>query len=134
MTLRTLPAAALGLVVNVVVLVALVGPLGIEGAAIALCASSVAMLVLLRLLTRRVFAVRFEWGRITGLVLVAGGIAVAGNLLLPTGGAAGFASRLAVFLLIPLALLAVRVVHPDEVRWLAAAVRGLRARGGGAPA
>ena len=82
-TIRTLPAALGGLVVNVVVLVLLVPPLGIEGAAIALCASYVAMLVALFVLTRGVFHVPFEWGRIAGLTLVTGGIAIAGNLLLP---------------------------------------------------
>ncbi len=133
-TIRTLPAAITGLVVNVGVLVWLVPPLGIEGAAIALCTSYVAMLAVLWLLTRRVFAVRFEWARIAALILVAGGIAVAGNLLLPTSGAGGFLSRLAVFLVIPLVLLAVRAVRPEEVRWLLGAARGLRARGGGASA
>jgi O-antigen/teichoic acid export membrane protein len=129
-TIRTLPAAVAGLVVNVVVLVTLVPSLGIEGAAIALCASYVAMLVVLRLLTRKVFDVRFEWGRIGALIVVAGGIAVAGNLLLPTSGAAGFLGRLVVFLLIPLALVAVRAVRPDEIRWLVRGARGLLRRGG----
>ncbi len=84
-TIRTLPAALAGLVVNVVVLVWLVPKLGIEGAAIALCVSYVAMLVLLFGLTRGVFHVPFEWGRISGLVLVAGGLSVAGNLAAADG-------------------------------------------------
>ncbi len=125
-TIRTLPAAAGGLVVNVVVLVWLVPDLGIEGAAIALCVSYVAMLILLFALTRGVFRVPFEWGRIAGLVLVAGGLSVAGNLLLPTAGLDGFASRLAVFLLIPGALLVTRVVLPDELRRIVAGLRALR--------
>ena len=125
-TIRTLPAAALGLAVNVGLLLTLVPPLGIEGAAIALCGSYVAMLAVLHLLTRRLFAVPFEAGRIAGLVLVAGGLAVAGNLLLPTSGAGGFLSRLAVWLAIPPALVLTGVVRRGEIRALLAAARGLR--------
>jgi O-antigen/teichoic acid export membrane protein len=129
-TVRTLPAAALGLLVNVVVLVALVPPLGIEGAAIALCAAYVAMLALLHVLTRRLLRVPFEWGRIARIVLVAGGVAVAGNELLPTSGAAGFLTRLLAFACIPLALVAVRAVTPGELRALRDALRRARERGG----
>jgi O-antigen/teichoic acid export membrane protein len=122
-TVRTLPAAAAGLVVNVALLLLLVPPLGIEGAAIALCASYVAMLVALHLLTRRVFTVPFEWARIAGVVLVAGGLAIAGNLLLPTEGVAGFLARLGVWLAIPPALVATRVVPPGQIRALRDAAR-----------
>ena len=125
-TIRTLPAALAGVAVNVLVLVLLVGPLGIEGAAIALCASYVAMLVVLFGLTRDVFHVPFEWARIAGLTLVAGGIAIAGNLLLPTSGVAGFLTRVTVLAAIPLALVAARVVRPAELRALLAAARRAR--------
>lgn len=125
-TIRTLPAAFGGVVINVVVLVLLVPPLGIEGAAIALCASYVAMLVVLFALTRGVFRVPFEWGRIAGLTLVVGAISIGGNLLLPTSGAGGFVSRLAVWAVIPLALVASRVVRPQELRALMAAARRAR--------
>ena len=127
-TVRTLPAALAGLVVNVALLVTLVPPLGIEGAAIALCASYVAMLIALHLLTRRLFAVPFEWARIAGVVVIAGGLAVAGNLLLPTEGADGFITRTAVWLAIAPALVAARVVPPAQVRALASSARALRAR------
>ncbi len=128
-TTRTLPAAAAGLVVNVGVLVWLVGPLGIEGAALALVAAYLAMLVALYLLTRRLFTVPFEWGRLVPLVLVVGVLAVGGNLLLPDAGAAGFASRLAVLAVIPFALVAVRVVTPAELARVRTGVRAARARG-----
>jgi O-antigen/teichoic acid export membrane protein len=125
-TTRTLPAAIVGLAVNVALLLVLVPPLGIEGAAIALCGAYVAMLAVLHLLTRRLFSVPFETARIAGIVLVAGGMAVAGNLLLPTSGAGGFVSRLAVWLAIFPALVAARVVSRDELRALVAGARGLR--------
>ena len=113
---------------NVGLLLALVPPLGIEGAAIALCGAYVAMLVVLHLLTRRLFAVPFETARIAALVLVVGGMAVAGNLLLPTSGAAGLLSRLAVWLAIGPALVAARVVSRAELRAIAASARELRGR------
>ena len=127
-TIRTLPSAALGLVVNVVLLALLVGPLGIDGAAIALCASYVAMLLLLFALTRRAFRVPFQWRRVVPTVLICATVAVAGEVLLPSDGAAGFASRLLVLVAIPLLLVAARVVSPDEIRALVRSARG--ARGG----
>ncbi|MBU3674972.1 MAG: lipopolysaccharide biosynthesis protein [Solirubrobacteraceae bacterium] len=130
-TIRTLPSAALGVVVNVVLLVLLVGPLGIVGAALALCASYVAMLALLFALTRRAFRVPFQWRRLVPIVAISAALAVGGDLLLPTEGFAGFLSRLAVLLAIPPLLVAARAVRPDELRALAAGVRGLR---GGAAA
>ena len=92
-TTRTFPAAAAGLVVNVVVLVALVGPLGISGAGIALCAAYLAMLVCIHLLTRRVFGVPFEGLPLLRIVAVLALGSIAGELLLPTAGFAGLALR-----------------------------------------
>ncbi len=123
-TSRNFPAALAGIVVNVVVLVALVEPLGIAGAGIALVAAYGVMLVLLHLLTRRLFAVPFEWGRLAHAVALLAGIAVAGELLLPTEGAAGFVLRSIALAAIPLALLATRFMRPAE----AAALRALPGR------
>ena len=131
-TIRTLPSAALGLVVNVALLALLVGPLGIDGAAIALCASYVAMLLLLFALTRRAFRVPFQWRRVVPTVLICATVAVAGEVLLPSDGFAGFASRLLALLVIPALLVAARVVSPDEIRALVRSARG--ARGGEAAA
>lgn len=125
-TIRTLPAAALGVAVNVGLLVLLVGPLGIVGAALALCAAYVAMLFALFFLTRGAFHVPFQWGRLVPIVLVSGSLAVAGDLLLPPSGAWGFLARLAVLALIPPLLVAARAVSPDELRALAAAARSMR--------
>lgn len=97
---RNLPAALAGLVVNVACLLVLVPALGIAGAGIALCAAYSAMLVVIYRLTRKLFAVAFQWARLTKLVLVLAGISVAGERLLPTHGLAGFVSRAGAFLLI----------------------------------
>jgi O-antigen/teichoic acid export membrane protein len=99
-TRRNLPAAAAGLAVNVVALVVLVPAIGIAGAGIALCAAYAAMLVVMFLLTRRLFAISFEWDRLVRLIGVLAAVSVAGELLLPTHGAGGFAARAAAWLLV----------------------------------
>ncbi len=103
-TTRNAPAAFAGLAVNVVVLVATVGPLGIAGAGIALCSAYAVMLVVIHVLTRRLFVVPFEWGRMGLAVLVLAAIAVGGELLLPTHGVAGLLTRSATLAFVPLAL------------------------------
>ena len=115
-TTRNFPAAIVGLATNVVLLVTLVGPFGLAGAGIALCGAYALMLAFMHLLTRRQFAVTFEWGRLAQLVVVVGGLAVAGDLLLPTHGALGLLSRLLVCAAIGPALLATGFVHPAELR------------------
>jgi hypothetical protein len=119
-TTRNFPATAAGLVVNVVLLVTLVGPLGIAGAGIALCGAYVAILLVLHLLTRRLFAVPFEVGRLTRTVVVLTALAVGGELLLPTDGIDGLLLRLAVLAAAPPLLVAARAVTPAEVRALMA--------------
>jgi O-antigen/teichoic acid export membrane protein len=109
-TTRTLPAALVGLLVNVVALVALVPSLGPRGAGIALCAAYGAMLVVAHLLTRRLLVVPFDWPRLARIVAVLVGVSVAGELLLPASGVDGFALRTLALASIP-ALLA-----PDLMR------------------
>ncbi|WP_205696130.1 lipopolysaccharide biosynthesis protein [Conexibacter sp. SYSU D00693] len=120
---RNLPAAAAGLVVNVVVLVLLVEPLGIAGAGIALCASYVVMLAVLHRLTRTLFEVPFERARLAGAVLVYAGVAVAGELLLPTDGLDGLALRVVALGVAAPLLVAARVVSLAELRQLSGAVQ-----------
>jgi O-antigen/teichoic acid export membrane protein len=122
-TTRTFPAAAAGLAVNVVALVVLVGPLGIAGAGIALCAAYLVMLVVVHLLTRRLFHVPFEWRRLGTIVTIIGGISIAGELALPTAGAAGFAARAAALAAIPLALLLARIFTVGQLARFWASVR-----------
>lgn len=126
-TTRNFPAAAVGLAVNVVLLVVLTPGLGIAGAGLALAGAYVAMLVVMRLLTRRLFHVAFEWRRIALLALVLGGLAGTGELLLPTQGAAGFVSRALLALALPAVLGLTGFYRPDEralVRAAYARVRG----------
>ena len=113
-TSRNIPATVGGLAVNVVLLVVLVGPLGIAGAGIALCAAYVVMLAALHALTRKRFAIAFEWGRLARLALVLGGGAVAGEVLLPTSGVVGFATRALVTVALPFALVASGFLSGEE--------------------
>lgn len=117
-TQRNLPAALAGLAVNVALLLTLVphggANLGIAGAGVALCGAYVVMLAAMHLLTRRVFPVGFEWARLAQLALILGGVAVSGELLLPTSGAAGLLTRIAWLALIPALLLATRFFAPNE--------------------
>jgi O-antigen/teichoic acid export membrane protein len=140
-TRLNLPAALVGLAVNVALLLLLVpssgANLGIAGAGIALCGAYVAMLAVLRLLTRRVFPVAFDWWRLTLLTLILGGVAVSGELLLPTAGFAGLLARVVWLAWIPALLLVTRFFVPSELtqaRILLAGGRRLvesfRARGG----
>ena len=123
-TTRNFPASLAGLAANVILIIVLVPKWGIAGAGIALCGAYVVMLAVMYRLTRAAFAVQFEWGRLAGLVVVMGGLAALGDLLLPTHGAVGFLTRALVFLLIPVVLLAGGFAHPAELNQ----VRALLAR------
>jgi O-antigen/teichoic acid export membrane protein len=134
-TARNFPAAAAGLAVNVVLLLWLVPAgglnLGIAGAGLALCGAYVVMLSVLYALTRSLFRVAFDWRRLALLVAILTGVAVSGELLLPTSGFAGFVLRALWLLLVPALLLAVRFFEPRELsaaRGTVRAVRGYRRR------
>jgi O-antigen/teichoic acid export membrane protein len=120
-TIRNAPAALTGLIVNVALLAVLVPPLGIAGAGLALAGAYVVMLAVMYALIRNLFPVAFEWGRLACLTLVAGGIATAGELLLPTDGLAGFVTRALALAAIPPALYLARFFRPGELL----AARGL---------
>jgi O-antigen/teichoic acid export membrane protein len=125
-TTRNFPAALAGLAVNVILIIALVPPWGIAGAGIALCGAYVIMLGVMHLLTRRAFAVAFEWRRLAQLCLVLGGVAALGDVLLPTAGLIGLVTRLAAFAAIPLMLVATAFFHPQERRQLRALLARVR--------
>ncbi len=133
-TRRNFPASILGLAANVVLLVVLVPPLGIAGAGVALCGAYLVMLAAMHLLTRRAFAASFEWRRLVQLGALMGGIAVAGDLLLPTHGVVGFVTRGAAFAAIPLALLGTGFAHPQELEQLRALIARARQAAAKTPA
>jgi O-antigen/teichoic acid export membrane protein len=114
-TTRNFPAALAGLAANVILLLVLVPGLGIAGAGIALCGAYVVMIGAMHLLIRRAFAAAFEWRRLGQLALVLGGMAAAGDLLLPTRGAVGFLTRAAVLAAMPVVLLGTGFAHRQEL-------------------
>jgi O-antigen/teichoic acid export membrane protein len=131
-TMRNLPAAGVGLGVNIALLVWLVpragAGLGIVGAGVALCGAYVAMLIVMHLLTRRLFAVEFQWRRLAHLAALLGAVAISGELLLPRSGFAGLALRLAWLALIPALLVATRFFGAHERAQALALVADARRR------
>jgi O-antigen/teichoic acid export membrane protein len=118
-TSRNFPAAAAGLAVNVALLLLLVpaggAGLGIAGAGIALCGAYATMLAVMYLLTRSLFKVGFEWLRLAQLVAVLAGVAVSGELLLPSHGLVGLLTRAAWLALMPVLLFGTHFFHPHEL-------------------
>ncbi len=118
-TSRNLGAAAAGLAVNVGLLLVLVpqSGAGLEtiGAGLALCGAYAVMVCVMYLLTRAQFSVGFEWVRLAKLIAILAGVAVSGELLLPTSGPGGLALRIAWLALVPALLLATRFFHPHEL-------------------
>ena len=124
-TRRNLPAALVGLAVNVGGLLLLVPPLGIAGAGIALVIAYTAMILVIYRLTRDVFKVGFEWDRLGRVLAVLVGVSVAGELLLPTHGLAGFLLRaLAWCAILPL-LRSIGFFRPTELERIGALARGI---------
>jgi O-antigen/teichoic acid export membrane protein len=112
------PATAAALATNIALNLALIPPLGIVGAGLALVASYLVVLALMYSFTQRLFPVPYEWGRLARIVLVSTLLVGGGELLLPTHGFAGFTARTAFWLSYPLVLLATGFFTSDERRWL----------------
>ncbi|HEY1854715.1 MAG TPA: oligosaccharide flippase family protein [Solirubrobacterales bacterium] len=132
-----LPAAIAALVVNVALNLALVPPLGIVGAALALVASYLVVSVLMYVFTQRLFPVPYQWGRLARVVLAAAVLVGLGELVMPTSGLPGFLGRGLLWVLYPLALWGSGFFTPEERGWIAqlrhpsrvlAAVAALRAQ------
>jgi len=113
------PATIAALAANVALNLALVPPLGIVGAGLALVASYLVVLALMYGFTQRLFPVPYEWGRLLRILGVSTALVAGGELLLPTDGFAGLILRTALWLVYPLALLATGFFTPAERNWLA---------------
>jgi O-antigen/teichoic acid export membrane protein len=113
------PATIGALVANVALNLALVPPLGIVGAGLALVASYVVVVVLMYAFTQRLFPVPYEWSRLGRVVLVSAALVAFGELVLPSSGAVGLLGRGVVWVAFPVALLASGFFTAGERRWLA---------------
>ena len=66
------------------------------------------------MLTQRLFPVPYEWGRLALLLGVTAATVAGGELLLPTEGLDGFASRTVLWLALPAILLAAGFLSREE--------------------
>jgi O-antigen/teichoic acid export membrane protein len=98
------PATGAALAVNVGLNLLLVPRMGFIGAAVALIASYVVVLVLMYLFTRRLFSVPYQWWRLLQVIATAAALIAAGELLAPKHGAAGLLARVGLWATYPLAL------------------------------
>jgi O-antigen/teichoic acid export membrane protein len=114
------PATAAGTALNIALNAILIPPYGIVGAGVALVASYGLILVLIYLLTQRLFPVPYEWGRLALLLVVTAAAVAGGELLLPTDGLGGLASRTALWLALPALLWFAGFLTVEERRSLRA--------------
>lgn len=87
------PITVVATIANVILNLLLVPPYGIVGAAVALVASYVIVIGLMYFFAQRVFPIPWQLGRLAVVIGSGAGIVAAGELLLPTEGAAGLLSR-----------------------------------------
>jgi O-antigen/teichoic acid export membrane protein len=135
-TVLSFPATAAGTLANIALNLVLVPPLGIVGAGIALVASYLLIGIVTYVLTQRLFAVPYEWGRLALAVGVAAALSGIGAGLLPSSGIAGFVPRLALWAAYPVLLAGLGFLTAAEraelrrllrPRAVAARLRGIRA-------
>jgi O-antigen/teichoic acid export membrane protein len=108
------PATIAGTAVNLALNLALVPPLGIVGAGLALVASYLLILVLTYAFTQRLFAVPYEWRRLALALGLAAATVGLGELVMPTSGIAGFLGRAALWLSYPIALTTAGFLTAEE--------------------
>jgi O-antigen/teichoic acid export membrane protein len=114
-----LPAAISALVVNVVLNLILVPAMGIVGAALALVASYLVVIVLMYAFTQRLFPVPYQWGRLARVVLTAAALVGIGEALVPTSGLVGFLVRGLLIAAYPLLLWVTGFFTDGERAWIA---------------
>jgi O-antigen/teichoic acid export membrane protein len=118
-----IPATVAALAVNVGLNLALVPPLGIVGAGIALVASYLVVLATMYGFTQRLFPVPYEWERLARVVLVSALLVGLGEALMPSEGLGGLAGRLGLWLAYPALLLATGFLSSPERQALGALLR-----------
>jgi len=117
------PATGAGTLVNIGLNLVLIPAWGIVGAGVSLVASYAVVLVLMYVFTQRLFSVPYEWLRLAQVAGLAAALVAAGEVLLPTDGFVGLASRTGVWLTYPLLLFSTGFLNDEERRaagrWLA---------------
>lgn len=113
-----LPATLVATVVNVVLNLVLIPPLGIVGAGLALVASYVVVLALMYGFTQRLFPVPYEWGRLLRVIGAAAILVGGAELLVPTEGFVGLVGRVLLWAGYPLLLGISGFFTEEERSWL----------------
>ena len=114
-----LPATLAALAANVGLNLALVPPLGIVGAGIALVASYLILLALMYGFTQRLFPVPYQWTRLARVVLTSAALVGLGEVVMPTAGLGGLDRQDRAVAPYPLALLGSGFFTSEERSWLA---------------
>src|SRR3954469_19628349 len=113
------PAVIGATIVNVALNLALVPPLGIVGAGLALVASYIVVLILMYVFTQRLFPVPYEWSRLARVVLASAALVGLGELVMPPSGPAGLAGRIVLWAGYPVLLLLTGFFSAEERGWVA---------------
>ena len=103
-------------IANVILNLILVPAWGIVGAGVALIVSYLIVIVLIYMVSRRIFPIPWQWGRLAVVVGAATVLVAGGELLLPTDGAVGFLTRALLFALYPVLLWFGGAIKPGERR------------------
>jgi O-antigen/teichoic acid export membrane protein len=110
------PATAAGTAANIGLNLVFIPEFGIVGAGLSLVISYAVVLALMYVFTQRLFRVPYEWLRLGQALLLAAAIVAAGELLLPSDGLDGLASRTALWLLYPAVLWGTGFLSDEERR------------------
>jgi hypothetical protein len=86
------------------------------------------MIGVMHALTRSLFAVAFDWRRLTQAVAILAAVAVSGELLLSPSGPVGLLTRLAWLALVPTLLVLTRFFSTQERAGAGAILAGARRR------
>jgi O-antigen/teichoic acid export membrane protein len=110
------PATIAGTAANVGLNLFLIPRFGIVGAGVALVCSYAITLVIMFVVTQRLFPVPYEWLRLLQVLVLAGGAVAVGVALTPIEGIGSFAIRSALLVAYPLALIGTGFLHDHERR------------------
>jgi O-antigen/teichoic acid export membrane protein len=122
------PATAVAVAVNVGLNLLLVPDHGIIGAGVALLASYAVVVALMHAITRRLFYVPYEWGRLALAVGWAAALITIGEVLIPQEGIGWLLATLVLCAFYPLGLYALRFLSPEERARIPYLLERVRAR------
>ncbi|MFA6473166.1 MAG: polysaccharide biosynthesis C-terminal domain-containing protein, partial [Candidatus Latescibacterota bacterium] len=111
-------ATAAGAAVNVILNIIIIPMLGITGAAIATIVAYMAMVAVLYVISKRVYRVDYEFGRLGIVCIVTAFAAMLPEFISPQGSFENISMRVALIFLPPVVYLASGFIRPEEYRFL----------------